>query len=90
MLKSKLLTDPIQTRDSGSIFCDCPVMPLLPLQFKKHREYLDRRQDANVFETLVNVTNVFFLYDISRELWVILQQCGRKLNSAANIYYTPQ
>jgi hypothetical protein len=65
-------------------------MPLLPFQFNKHRVYLDRRQDANVVEALVNVTNVFILYDISRELWVILQQCGRKLNSAANIYYTQQ
>jgi len=62
----------------------------LLLQFKKRRVYLDRRQDANVVETLVNVTNIFFLCDISRELWVTLQLCGRKLNSGANIYYTPQ
>jgi hypothetical protein len=65
-------------------------MSHFPFQFKKHRVYLDGRQDANVVEALVNVTNVFFFYDISRELVVIMQQSGHKLNSAANIYYTSQ
>jgi hypothetical protein len=86
------LSDLIQTRHGGSIPCDCPVMPLLSIQLKKHHVFLDSRHKANAVKAhLSNVTHIFlFLYDISREVRVILQQYGRKLISAVNIYYTSQ